>query len=177
LAYVTKVRPEKEAVVNQLVDWLEKSKSAVFFSFEGITSQNMQLMRAELKKSGLPVKVVKNTLLELAIKKLNMKADDSLFRGTTAILLSENDELAAFKSFVEQSKKYDMLKVKGGILEGQWVPADEVEVVAALPGKQELLAQVVGTIASPIRGLVTVFSGPYRNLVYVLKGIKDKKAA
>jgi large subunit ribosomal protein L10 len=63
LAYVTRVRPEKQAVVEQLREWIAQSKGMVFFSFEELTSKDMQAMRADMKRSGLTVKVVKNTLL------------------------------------------------------------------------------------------------------------------
>jgi len=106
LAYVTRVRPEKQALVKQLQDWVQESKGMVFFSFEGLTSKDMQAMRAEMKKNGLVVKVVKNTLLELALKDVGLDVDESLFRGTTALLFSNEDELAPFKLFVEQAKKY-----------------------------------------------------------------------
>jgi large subunit ribosomal protein L10 len=175
LTYVTRIRPEKEELVSQLKDWLEASISVVFFSFEGLTSKDMQAMRADLKKDNLLVKVIKNSLLELALKDRGLTVDGSLFKGTTAILLSNTDELAAFKAFADQAKKHEALKPKGGILEGRWVAASEVDAVAALPGRQELYAQVVGAVASPIRGLVTVLSGPYRNLVYALQAVKEKK--
>jgi len=67
------------------------------------------------------------------------------------------------------------MQAKGGILEGRWIPAKEVDTIAKLPGRQELYAQLVGVVSSPIRGLVTVLSGPYRNLAYVLEAIKEKK--
>jgi len=168
LAYVTRVRPEKQAVVEQLREWIDQSKGMVFFSFEGLTSKDMQAMRAEMKRNGLTVKVVKNTLLELAVKEVGLNVDESLFRGTTALLFP-------FKLFVEQVKKYGVLQAKGGILEGRWISAKEVDAIAKLPGRQELYAQLVGVVSSPMRGLVTVLSGPYRNLVYVLQAIKEKK--
>jgi len=175
LAYVTRVRPEKQAVVEQLREWIDQSKGMVFFSFEGLTSKDMQAMRAEMKRNGLTVKVVKNTLLELAVKEVGLNVDESLFRGTTALLFSSEDELAPFKLFIEQVKKYGVLQAKGGILEGRWISAKEVDAIAKLPGRQELYAQLVGVVSSPMRGLVTVLSGPYRNLVYVLQAIKEKK--
>lgn len=175
MAYVTRVRPEKQALVKQLQEWVQESKGMVFFSFEGLTSKDMQAMRAEMKKNGLVVKVVKNTLLELALKDIGLDVDESLFRGTTALLFSNEDELVPFKLFVEQAKKYGAMQAKGGILEGRWIPAKEVDTIAKLPGRQELYAQLVGVASSPIRGLVTVLSGPYRNLVYVLEAIKEKK--
>jgi large subunit ribosomal protein L10 len=105
-----------------------------------------------------------------------LDVDDSLFRETTALLFSNEDELAPFKLFVEQVKKYGVLQAKGGILEGRWISAKEVDAIAKLPGRQELYAQLVGVVSSPMRGLVTVLSGPYRNLVYVLQAIKEKAA-
>jgi len=162
LAYVTRVRPEKQAVVEQLREWIDQSKGMVFFSFEGLTSKDMQAMRADMKRNGLTVKVVKNTLLELAVKEVGLNVDESLFRGTTALLFSNEDELAPFKLFVEQ---------KGGILEGRWISAKEVDAIAKLPGRQELYAQLVGVVSSPMRGLVTVLSGPYRERKSCIKEV------
>jgi len=138
LAYVTRVRPEKQAIVEQLREWIDQSKGMVFFSFEGLTSKDMQAMRADMKRNGLTVKVVKNTLLELAVKEVGLNVDESLFRGTTALLFSNEDELAPFKLFIEQVKKYGVLQAKGGILEGRWISAKEVDAIAKLPGRQEL---------------------------------------
>lgn len=173
--YVTKVRPEKVAVVEQLKSWLSENRGIVFASFEGIKSGDMQALRSSLRKNEVVMKVVKNTLLELACKELGLEVDKGLFVGTTALLFNPRDELAAYKAFAEESKKYEALKPKGGLLEGRWVSAADVDVIAKMPGKQELYAQLVGVLAGPMRGLVTVLSGPYRNVVYVLEAIKGQK--
>ncbi|MFR5880259.1 MAG: 50S ribosomal protein L10 [Cloacibacillus evryensis] len=122
--------------------------------------------------------VCKNTLMRIALKECNMVQASEIDFGPNGYVLSYGDAAAVAKAIRDFSKEKgnEALVIKGAILGGQQLLSKEqVFALADLPSKETLIAQVVGTIAAPLRGLVTVLSGPQRNFVTVLERIKEQK--
>ena len=169
-------RKEKEQILADLVSVLKEAKGLVFADYRGLTVKEMDELRKRAREQGTKVQVAKLTLMRKALQEagINVELDMTV---PTAVAYSPEDEVAPAKilaKFAADTKKLELL---AGILEGRFLGPAEVKNLAKLPGKQELLGQLVSVIAGPMRGLVTVFSGTQRNLLYALKAIAEKKVS
>lgn len=170
-------RSQKEAIVRKLAQSLKESKAVVFSDFKGFTVKDMTTLRRELREQGVDISVVKKTLISLALKDAKIEADVKKMEGQIAIAVSGGDEVAAAKILAKFAKANENLKIVGGILGTKELTAEEVNALAKLPSKEELLAKLVGTLNAPVSGFVNVLAGNLRGLVQVLKAVADSKAA
>lgn len=168
-------RQQKEIITKELAKKIKGAKATVFSDFKGLTMKDMTVLRKELKEEGVSLKVVKKTLINIALKEAGVEADILKMEGQIAVAVSDKDEVAAAKIMSKFSKANDNLKVTGGILEGRMLSIEDVIALSKLPSKEELLAKFVGTINAPISGLVNVLAGNLSGLVRVLKAVADKK--
>ena len=169
---------KKEAAVQELRDRLAGSKNLFLTDFQGLTVEDITKLRNELRKDGNTYSVVKNTLFRRAAGDTIASALDAFLAGPTGIVFaSSNDPVApakALKQFTDERKK---LSIKAAYIDGQVIDSKQVAVLASLPPKIELLAKLVGTLANPLRGLVTVLQGNQSGLVRVLNKVREQKEA
>ena len=168
-------RQQKEVITGELAEKLKGAKGVVFSDFKGLTMKDMVALRKDLRAEGISLKVVKKTLINIALKEAKIEADVLKMEGQIAVAISPTDEVAAAKILAKFAKLNDKLKVTGGILEGKVLSTDEVVALSKLPSKQELLAKFVGTINAPVTNFVRVLSGNLSGLVRVLKAVAEKK--
>lgn len=166
---------EKEQMVTVLEEQFKRSKGFVFTNFEGLTAGEMSDLRRELHHKGLEYLVVKNALAQIAAQRLGITDTESYFRGPTGLSIGYDDAVAVFKITQELTKKYEKCKIKGGVLEGRVVSAQEAIELAKLPGRQELLAMVVSTLQAPIQQLAGTLHALVQNLVGVLDEVRKKR--
>ena len=167
----------KEEAVHELRERLAESQSLFFTDFAGLTVEEITNLRGKLRKDGNTYAVVKNTLFKIAAGDELAGKVEQFLAGPTGIVFAGNDPVApakAIKEFADESKK---LGIKAAYFDGQLYDAKQVEALAALPPKIELLAKLVGSLASPMRGLVTVLSGNQSGLVRALNAIREQKEA
>lgn len=167
----------KEAAVQELRNRLAESTNLFLTDFQGLTVEEITKLRRELRKDGSTYAVVKNTLFKIAAGEELSKQLDEFLAGPTGIVFAVGDPVApakAIKHFADDSKK---LGIKAAYVDGKFVDAKQVNVLATLPSRTELLARLVGTLSAPMRGLVTVLSGNQRGLVRVLNQIREQKDA
>lgn len=153
------------ATVNLLKTKLKDAKSLVFADASGLSVNLQRELRQTVKLAGGELIVVKNTLLKLA---LGVK---ELLPGPTITLLAYEDEIAPIKALAEFAKTHELPKIKAGFLAKEPLSKEQVETLANLPTRIELLAKTVGSLKSPISGFVNVLQGSLRKLVYVLKAV------
>lgn len=166
---------EKEQAVSLLEERFRRSKAIVFSDFHGLTASEMVELRRELRKHGLEYRVVQNTLARLAAERVGIKDIDPYLRGPTGLCISYDDPALVFKISQQLTKKFEKYKIKGGIMEGVVVSAQEAEQLASLPSRQELLAMLVNTLQAPIQQLASVLSAVLRDFVSVLDEIRKKR--
>lgn len=166
---------EKEQIVSFLEERFRKSKAIVFSDFHGLTASEMVELRREVRKHGLEYRVVQNTLARIAAERVGIKETDQYLRGPTGLCISYDDPALAFKISKELTKKFEKYKIKGGIMEGVLVSAQEAEQLANLPSRHELLAMLVNTLQAPIQQLAGVLGAVLRNFVSVLDEIRKKR--
>ena len=169
-------RKNKEEIVKKLTDKLRLSKSVVFADFKGLKISDSFRLKRELKKEGSNLEVIKKSLISIALKNAKIDLDVRKMEGQVAVSISEQDEITPAKVLDKFSKDNENLKILGGILGDKVMSTDEVKALAKLPGKNELLAKLVGTLNAPISGFANVLAGNLRGLVQVLKAVGEQKA-
>ncbi|MEK7598756.1 MAG: 50S ribosomal protein L10 [Patescibacteria group bacterium] len=174
---MAQTKEQKKSIVKDLAEKLKKSKAVVFSDYKGLAVKDMMALRGELRKEGIDLKVAKKTLINLALKDAGMEIDARKFESQIALAISSQDEVAAAKIIAKMAKVNENLKMVGGILGVKELTAEEVKALALIPGKQELLARLVGSINAPVSGFVNVLAGNLRGLVNVLTAISDTKKA
>ncbi|PJA45462.1 50S ribosomal protein L10 [Candidatus Uhrbacteria bacterium CG_4_9_14_3_um_filter_50_9] len=171
-----KTRQEKEEIVAELADKLARMKTVVFTSVSGYTMENANDLRQKGIDLGVELLVAKKTLLVRALEKNGFTIGKNDLEGSILTSLGYNDEVAAAKLMAEFAKDREDIQIVGGILEGEFVGTDAIKQLATLPSREELLAQLVGSINAPVSGFVNALAGNLRNFVYVLNAVKEAKA-
>ncbi len=169
-------REEKARVIEELTEKL-KDGSVVLVDYQGMNVAQSTRLRARSREAGVEFVVAKNTLAQLAADRAGVKDISEFLVGPTAMAFSE-DPVAGAKLMAEFSNEVESFEVKGGLLDsGRVLGAQEVVELSRLPGREQLIAQVVGGIQSPIAGLVNVLNGTIRNLAVVLNQVAEQKGA
>ncbi|MCF6276750.1 MAG: 50S ribosomal protein L10 [Candidatus Magasanikbacteria bacterium] len=173
---MAKTRQQKESTMERLTDGIKNSKSVVFANFQGLTVGQTDELRDKCRVEGVKCLISKKTLVKKAAAEAGLEIDSKIFDGGVAVFFGTNDEVAPAQIVSNFAKDYEIVKVFGGVLEGKFIEALQVEALAKLPSKQQLYAQLVGTINAPISGFVNVLAGNLRSVVNVLNAIKDSKS-
>ncbi len=169
-------RPEKEAAVSEIQEKISRSQSVILADYRGLNVAEVTELRKKLREAGVEYKVAKNTLTSRAAKAANIDGLDRFLSGPTALAFGFNDVVVPAKILADFAKDHKKLELKGGILEGKVIDLAAVEELANLPSQEALLCQVAGMFQAPMRGLVTVLSGPLRNAAYAVEAIRKQKA-
>lgn len=174
---MAKTREQKEQAVSELTQAFSASKLAVLTDYRGLDVPSISQLRANLREVGIPYTVAKNSLVKIALAGTDKKVEDtSMLVGPVAIAFGP-DEVEAARIVYEFAKQNDALEILGAIDEtGKVLGREEVEALAKLPSRDQLMGQVVGTIAAPLSGFVRVLNGNLSGLVYALQAVADKKA-
>lgn len=170
-------RVEKEKLASELAEKLAKAKGAAVFSFKTLTVADSAALRRELKKTGGRVQVIKKRVFRRTAEAVGASIDFSQVEGSVAVTWSDQDMVAPAKASFDFVKKHQDSKLVAGVLEGAAITQQQVEDLAMLPGKDELRAKLVGTLAAPISGFVGVLSSTLRGLPASLQAIADKKGS
>jgi len=168
-------RAEKIAIVEDIRSNLERAAGVVLTEYQGITAQEMTALRRKVRSAGGKFQVVKNTLFSRAAAGTKAEPLAEQLTGPMAVAYGFGDPVELSRLVVDLSKEYPALKLRRGMIEGEVVDPAEVQRIAQLPARQELLASVVGALQAPIYNLVTTLGGIIRNLVYTLHAIKQQK--
>ena len=172
-----KSKIQKQEILRNLTERIKRSKSIVFTGFNALGVKDNEILRAKLREENGEYYVAKKTLLERALKEQGIEnLDTKTLDGKLAVIFSYEDEVSPAKAVDAFRKdKEDKIFFLGGILEGKLLSKTEVEALAKLPSKQELLSRLVGSLNAPVSGFVNVLAGNLRGLVTVLKAIEEKK--
>jgi large subunit ribosomal protein L10 len=171
-----KIQPAKVEAVAELDKQFEGVSDYIFASYRGMTVEQLFTLRRQLRQEGAEFKVVKNNFAKIVFR--NKKADgvDSYLVGPTAVALARKDSGPVAKILVEYAKEVPTLEVKGGYIAGSAFDAKQVEAFSKLPGKNELLAMLMGTLNAPAQNMVFALNGVASKLVRTLAAYADKKA-
>ena len=170
-------RPDKIEAVKEIVADLKATDVYFFVDYRGLTFAESAELRARLTKADATLKVVKNTLAKIAAADAGVEGLTELLQGPTAIAYCHGDPVGVAKVIQDFIKEKKKAAIRGGRLQSTLLGSSEIEHLATLPSREQLIAQLVGLIASPLTGLVDVLNGPIRNLLVVLGQVQEKQAA
>ncbi len=163
--------------VAELKELFTDAEAIFVAEYRGLTVAQSSALRKAIRDAGGKAKVARNRLAEIALDEVGMAKDVKMMKGPNLYIVAASNSPAvakAIKTFSED-KANAAFVIKGGVMGQVILSLDSVKALAAMPSREELIAKAVGSIASPLRGLVTVLSGLPRGLVTVLSQIADKK--
>ncbi|MBN2308632.1 MAG: 50S ribosomal protein L10 [Candidatus Hydrogenedentes bacterium] len=166
--------PEKIEAIAEFKERVEKSEIVVAAKYIGINAEQATELRSKLREGHVEFKVFKNTLVKRALDELGLSEAAAFMDGPTAWAFCD-DPVAPAKTLKDFGKEVPAVDMNGGILSGKVVSKAQLDALASLPSRDVLVAQVVGTVAAPLRNLVGVLSAPMRNLANVLDQIRKQK--
>lgn len=169
-------REEKSELVADLNSRLARAKGAFLVDYQGLNVEAMNRLRGELRKVGGELQVVKNRLLKLASKDTETSVIQDNMQGPSALAITYDDLVGPAKVLVDFAKDFDRLKVKHGQISGRVLGPDEIKRLAALPGRDVLLAQTFSVMQAVPASFVRVLNGVAVKFLYALKAIEQKKA-
>lgn len=170
-------RDKKQTLVAELTDLLTNAKGTAFASYDGISVAEMQTLRRAAREANVTIKVVKNRLVRVALQAVDTykDADTSSLIGQLVYATSSEDEVAAAQVLNNFSKENPQLVLAGGFSgEGLTLSAEEIKALAGLPSKNQLIAETIAQLLSPVHDTVNALSG---NLHGLLDGIEAKAQA
>ena len=160
-------KEDKEKIVHDLTERLRSADTLLVADYRGLTMPQIDTLRTRLIASGARFTVVKNTLTRRAAEAAGADALLALLEGPNAIafLDADGDMVAAAKALADSARETNVLEIRGGILQGRTMTADEVESLAKLPPAEVLRGQVLGAIIAPLTALAGLLNAPLQNLV------------
>jgi large subunit ribosomal protein L10 len=171
---MAKLKVQKEKDLEELTKKLKEAKAAVFADYRGTTVKSMDKFRKALRKENIFSKVYKITLVKKALEAVGIKAEGLDYKAPIILSISQDDETAPARNVKKMAKELLTFKILEGVVEGKLVSKQTVEALADMPSKDQLRAQVVGTIKAPITGFVNVLAGNLRGLINVLGAMAKK---
>ena len=171
-------KAEKQAYIEELVTQLKGSKAAIFTEYHGTSVPQMEKLRTDLYGKGISYKIAKNSLVKRALGEVGVAiTDESILDRPIAIAASGEDEVTVAKAVVAVNKELESIVPIGGIVNGNFVGGDMIKTLSTLPGREELYAKMVGSIAGLPTRMVRTFANPLQGLVTVLTQVKSQKEA
>lgn len=161
---VNKNRVVKEAKVAEIKEKLEKAQGVVLADYQGLTVEEDTELRKKLREAGVEYKVYKNTMVTLAAKEVGLEGVLTYLEGPVSMAFSYDDATVAARVVNDFAKDHKKLELKAGIVEKQVYGSEEIKAIAAIPSREVLIAQLLGS-----------FKAPLSNLAYLLNAISESK--
>jgi large subunit ribosomal protein L10 len=168
---------QKKALVTEVNAIAQKAQSVVAAEYRGLTVTQITNLRAQARKSGVDVRVVKNTLARRAVSGTTFECIGPQLKGPLILAFSKDDPGAAARVVKAFAKDNDKLVAKLVSLGGQVLPAKSIDQVASLPTREQALSMLLGVLKAPVTKLVRTLVEPHTMLVRAVAAVKDKMAA
>ena len=168
-------RPEKEASVAEIAERFNEADAALLTEYRGLRVSEIAEVRNSLRESDSEYKVLKNTLARIAVREVGLDELVEMLTGPTAIAFVKGDAAAAAKALDEAAKKFPVLTVKGGVLNGKVISADQASALAKLEPREVLLAKIAMLMNTPAQQTVNVFASLLRDFGSMLAQVVAKK--
>ena len=148
----------KQPVVAEIAELLDGAQGAVLVDYRGLTVEQDTELRKQLREAGISYKVYKNTMIRFAAKGTAFEALEPDLEGPRALAVSKTDATAPARVLANFAKKADKLEIKSGVVEGTYYDAKGMQVIATIPGREELLGRLLGSMQSPIANFARVLN-------------------
>jgi large subunit ribosomal protein L10 len=169
-------KQKKDEVLKELIEKFQKAQSVAFGQYSGMTVAELTTMRNEMRKVGVEFKVAKRTLIKLAAKELGVELPDEVMEGTVGVALSYDDAVSGPKTLKSTSKKVEVVKLLGGMMDGQVISVSQMQELADLPSREAMLAKFLGMLRSPLQSFHGALSSPLSSMVRAMQAYGDQKA-
>lgn len=164
-------KKQKVDEISQIFD----SNGVYLFDYRGMTVKEMSDLRSRVKNLGAKIKVFKNRLAIKYFQQNNKTQGRDIFNGPLAVAYATNNFIEVAKIMVDYEKENEKVKLRAGFIENTFVNKERIKEVAKLPGKDQLLAQLVFSISMPLKKMGMALSAPLSNTLILMKNLKDKK--
>lgn len=161
----------------KIKDEIAAASAVWVVDYRGLTVKEAQQLRRNVREAGAHLVVYKNTLVKIALADAELPTMEDILQGPSAFVFAEDDPAAAAKAVKEFAKSNQNLVIKGGVMDGQQYDAAQVEAIASLPSREQLLAQIAGAISGVARGLAVTINGVPSGLAQCIKQITEQKDA
>lgn len=168
-------RAEKAKIIDDLHQKAEKASIALATDFKGLKVEEMNELRVKLREGNVDYQVVKNTLGRLALQDSSHEVIKDELKECCALAFGYDDPVVAAKMLVDYTKKNKKFAIRFGSLQGKYLSAEDITELSKLPGREELIAKVLGTFNAVPTNFVGLFANLLRNFLYALNGIKEQK--
>ena len=165
----------KEMMTQELASNFEEMESCLVVSYHGLSVEDTDSVRRELYYKGLKMQMVKNSIAERALERVGKADVVPLLDGPSAFLTGGDGPVEAAKAFADLRKTHAVLVMRGGLLEGQVLSADQAEALAKIPSRDVLMAQILAGIQAPLSGLAGALSGVQQKLTMLVKAVAESK--
>ena len=153
-----KIIAQKEQEVNELAEKIKASKIVLLTDYRGITVDSVTNLRADLRKANSEYKVIKNNITRRALEKCEYTGLEDLLEGPTAVIINSEDYLDTAKTIYNFTKENEFYKIKGGIIDGKVMTAEEIITLAKLPSKETLIGMLAGALLGNISKLAVALN-------------------
>ena len=167
----------KTSTIDEITANFDGAQGVVVVNYSGLTVEQDTQLRKQLREAGVVYKVYKNTLVKRVVAGTEFESIADTLEGTNAIAFSKTDATAPARILANFAKTAEKLEIKGGLMEGKAVTAAEVEAIASLPSREELLAHIAAAINGVAKALAVCVNGVPQGLAQVTKAVADQKAA
>ena len=167
----------KVEMVEELHGMFSRAKSAVVANYQGIDAEGIRALRVHMRNRSVDFRVVKNTLARRAVKDTSLEVLSEDFKGPISILVGFEDAVAPAKALADFAKSVATKspEVICGVVDGEKVSPEEVQALAELPSREELISQMLSVFQGPTTNFAGVFSSLLRKLVGTLDAVREKK--
>jgi len=172
----TQVRPDKAAAVAELAEQFRGSTAAVLTEYRGLSMSQLTTLRRSLGQD-TTYAVSKNTLTKLAAQDAGLAGLEELLTGPTAIAFVKGDPVEAAKGLRDFARAHPLLVIKGGVLDGKSLSADEIKQLADLESREVLLAKLAGAMKANLSKAAATFQAPITQMARLALALQEKKAA
>lgn len=166
----------KEMLV-QIKEDLQDISALWIVDYRGLSVKEAQQLRRDIRSAGAHMTVYKNTLMHLALADAGLPTMEDLLEGPSAFVFAKEDPAAAAKAIKTFAKGNDNLVIKGGQMDGVQYNAEQVEAIASLPSREELMGQIAGLISGVARGLAVTINGVPQGLAQAISQVSEQKPA
>jgi large subunit ribosomal protein L10 len=169
------IRQEKAAKVAQLQEMFQQSGACFVTDYQGLNVSDLTVLRKNLRNNNVKLIVAKNTLFRVAARNAGVAGLDEYFQGPSAVVFAVDDPSIAARILYDSYKEKQLPRFKAFIVEGQIHQADEIKMLAELPPRLVLLAQVAAAVESPLTSLVGTLDGFFRELIGAIDALEEKR--
>lgn len=166
-------KAQKKQIIEDLTDRIKRQKILIFTDTKGLKVGEAEKLRRKLKEIDGEYKVIKKTLIKLALEKAKKDVDTSQFKGSLSLIFGYSEPIGPAKTTTNIVKEFGKLTILGGLMDDKFLAPEEIKELALIPTRDELLARLINGIQAPISGFVNVLEGNIFGFVNLLRKLSD----